>query len=94
MTNTSKLVLIRGLKALGAVVIAGLATWVASPDVLNLVPTSYQFFITAVGVPALLAAEKYLKVQKTARQNPTPTPVVTPTPAPPAPVVPPAPPTA
>ena len=60
MTSKTKSVLIRGAKALAATAVAGVATWIASPDVLNIVPTSYQWIITVVAVPGLLSLEKYL----------------------------------
>lgn len=73
MTSKTKSVLIRALKGLAATAIAGVATWVASPDVLNIIPTSYQWIITVVGVPGLLSLEKYLGYK--------PAPVPTPAPA-------------
>lgn len=72
MTNNTKLVLKRFAKGLAAAVLAVLATWVASPDVLNLVPTSYQWIITAAVVPGLLAIEKYLGVKSAEKAGKTP----------------------
>ena len=57
----NKVILLRFVRALAAVVVGFLATWVVGPDALALVPDSYEAVFLAVVVPLLLAVEKYLR---------------------------------
>lgn len=75
LSAKAKSVLLRGAKALAAAALAAVVTWVASPDVLGLVPTSYQWVITVVAIPGLLSLEKFLGF----KPAPTPAPAADPT---------------
>lgn len=77
MTATSKSTLIKVAKYVGAGVIAGAVTLLASPDVLNLIPTAYTFVIPVVVVPLLVEVDQKFFGK-------TPVVPVTPTPTPPA----------
>jgi hypothetical protein len=61
LSAKSKTVLIHGAKALGAIVVGFVASWVVSPDVLAIVPNPYDVLVTAVVAPGLLALDKALR---------------------------------
>lgn len=57
----NKVIALRFLRALGAMVLGFLATWLVGPDALSLVPDTYQPLIIIIVAPALLALEKFLR---------------------------------
>ena len=57
----NKVIFLRFARALGAVLVGFLATWVVGDDALSLVPDNFEPLFLAVVVPLLLAAEKYLR---------------------------------
>lgn len=61
MTNKTKTVLLRFARSLAALVIAGVATWVVSPEVLGIVPDDYEWVVFLLLAPALQAANKWLR---------------------------------
>lgn len=61
MTDKTKTVLLRFARSLAAIAIAAAATWVVSPDVLDLVPASYQWVVFVVLAPGLQALNKWLR---------------------------------
>jgi hypothetical protein len=58
--NKRKAVLIRGLKGLAAVALGFVAAYIVGPNVLDVVPTEYQFLVTGIVAPSLLALQKAL----------------------------------
>lgn len=86
MSPTTKSVLIKYGKWAGAGVIAAAVTLLASPDVLNIIPTAFTFVVPTIVIPALIELDR--KVFGKTPVVPTPAPVpVTPV-APVAPEVP------
>jgi len=61
MTNKTKTVLLRFVRGVAAVAIAAAATWVVSPEVLDIVPTQYQWLVFTFLAPGLLALNKWLR---------------------------------
>ena len=61
MTSSRKTILLRFLRSLAALIVASTAAWVVGPDALSLVPAGYQFIVTGVLAPALLALEKWIR---------------------------------
>lgn len=61
MTQPQKTILFRFLRALGAVVVAFLASFAMSEDFLGLVPNEYDNVVVLFVAPALLALEKFLR---------------------------------
>lgn len=61
MTNKRKTVLMRGLRSLAAVVVAGIAGWLVGPEAVDVVGAQTQGILVAVLVPALLMLDKYLR---------------------------------
>lgn len=56
-----KVILLRGLRSLGAVVLGFLAAWVVGPDALELVPDAYDNYVVVIVAPVLLALEKLIR---------------------------------
>lgn len=61
MTDRTKAVLRRFARGLAAVVVAFVATTVVSEEFLGLVPDQYDFLVTGIVAPLLLAADKALR---------------------------------
>jgi hypothetical protein len=61
VTNKTKTVVLRFVRSLAALVIAGVATWVVSPDVLGIVPDDYEWVVFLVLAPGLQALNKWLR---------------------------------
>lgn len=61
MTKKQKVVLKRGARSLAAIVVAAVAGWVAGPEALDVLGQQGQAIAVAVGVPALLMLDKYLR---------------------------------
>lgn len=57
----NKVILMRFLRGLGAVLLGFLAAWVVGPDALAVIPSAYQPIVLTVVAPALLALEKLLR---------------------------------
>lgn len=58
MTANTKAVLIKIGKYVGAAVVAGAVTLLASPDVLNLIPTAFSFVVPSILIPLLVELDK------------------------------------
>lgn len=87
MTASTKATLIKVAKWLGAGAFSAGVSLLASPDVINLIPTAEVFLIPVVVIPLLVELDK-----KLFGKTPSPIPVPALVPAPSAPVpVPPAP---
>lgn len=61
MTSNTRVVLMRFVRGVAAVVVASTAAWVVGPEALELVPDPYDWVVVGVGAPALLAVEKWLR---------------------------------
>lgn len=59
MTPKRKTILIRFLRAAGAVLIAAIVGFVTGPDFVELLPAPWNGIAASVLVPALLAADKF-----------------------------------
>lgn len=57
----NKVIVLRFARALAAVLVGFLATWVVGDDALSLVPDNLEPVFLAVVVPLLLAAEKFFR---------------------------------
>lgn len=62
MSEKTKAVGLRFARVLAATVVALVAAWVVSPEVLNLVPESYRFIVVSIIAPLLVSLDKYLRV--------------------------------
>jgi len=78
MTPNTKALLVKLGKYLGAAAIAGVVTLLASPDVLNIIPTAYTFLIPTVLIPGLVELDKKLF----GKTPPIPVPINPPVPVP------------
>jgi hypothetical protein len=61
MNKKHKVVLMRGVRSLGAIIAAGLAAWIAGPEALGVLGEEGQAIAATVGIPALLMIDKYLR---------------------------------
>ncbi len=61
MNKKQKVVLMRGLRSLGAVLVAALAGWLAGPQAADIVGEQGQAIVSGVLIPALLMLDKYLR---------------------------------
>ena len=61
MTENTKTVLLRFVRSSAAVALAGLIGFIASPAALDIVGDKYAVLITAVAIPVLTAADKWLR---------------------------------
>lgn len=61
MTEKTKTVVLRFVRGTAALVVAALAAWVVSPDVLDIVPDAYDWIVVGVVAPGLLAIDKALR---------------------------------
>ncbi len=57
----NKVIVMRFLRGLGAVLLAFLAAWLVGPDAADLIPENMQILLVTVVAPALLALEKLLR---------------------------------
>jgi hypothetical protein len=57
----NKVILLRFARGLGAVLLAGLAAYIVSDDVLSVVPDQYDFVVVSIVAPALLALDKLIR---------------------------------
>ncbi len=57
----NKVIVMRFLRGLGAVLLAFLAAWLVGPDAADLIPEDLQVLLVTVVAPALLALEKLLR---------------------------------
>lgn len=61
MNPSKRVILLRFLRATGALIAASAAAWVVGPEALSLIPAGYQFVIVGAVAPALLALEKFIR---------------------------------
>lgn len=61
MSKQTKTILLRALRSFAAVLIASLAGWLAGPEAASIVPAGYQFIVTGLLIPTLLAVEKWFR---------------------------------
>jgi hypothetical protein len=61
MTDKTKTVVLRFVRSMAALVIAAAATWVLSPDALNVIPDDYEWVVFLLLAPALQALNKWLR---------------------------------
>ncbi len=61
MTYKRKVILMRFMRSLAAVVVSAAAAWAAGPDAAELVGDQMQAVIVAFGVPALISLDKFLR---------------------------------
>lgn len=57
----NKVILLRFVRALVAVVLGFLAAWVVSDDALSIIPDQFDALVVAIVAPALLAIEKLVR---------------------------------
>jgi hypothetical protein len=61
MSANTRVVLMRFLRGLGALLVASAAAFIVGPEFLGIVPDQFDFLVVMVGAPALLALEKFLR---------------------------------
>lgn len=60
-STLNKVIALRFLRGLGAVLVAFVVAWLAGPDAIALIPSAYYAVVVAAVTPVLLALEKYLR---------------------------------
>lgn len=61
MSQNTKVIVMRFVRASVATFIAGAAVFVAGPEFLGIVPDDYDWAVVGIVAPLLLALEKYLR---------------------------------